>query len=312
MKTTFLLLRGLASCGLLLAIVVSARAAEISGQDKALAIEAARADLYAQLVRQIKGIQVSESTIVANMVTEAADRSAGTEGYVRGVKVGEPQFVGDVCFIDGQITLQQVVENLSSFVKTQDGQTLSSERVERLNQTRVVRARGTGTVRTKPEVAGDVAPAEDGMKETLAAMSGSGQQKLGAIEAARVDALAQLARQIKGVRVSDDSTVFNMVSAGRITDTEAQALVRGAVVLRYSAVDPELASCTMQITLRQVVENLESAYAKKTIGGVTVSERFTERVEQFNPSLTRITATGYGAARKKSSEAATEVIGSVH
>jgi hypothetical protein len=185
--------------------------------------------------------------------------------------------------------------------------------VEQFNQTRVVRARGAGAVRAREQQAeGDVAPADDGMRETLAALGGSGQQKLGAIEAARVDALAQLARQIKGVRVSDDSTVFNMASSGRMTDTEAQALVKGAVVVRYSAVDPELAACTMQITMRQVVENIESTYAKKTVGGVTVSERLVERIEQLNPSLVRITATGYGAARKKqSAEARTEVIGSV-
>lgn len=285
-------------------------AGEISGQEKALAIEAARADLYAQLIRQVKGIQVSENTIVANMVTEAAEKSASTEGYIRGVKLGDPQFVGDVCFIDGELTLRQVVENLNSIVRVEAGQKTAYERVEQLNQTRVIRARGAGTTRAKTEIVGDVPLAEDGLGDTIARLSGSGQHKLGAVEAARIDALAQLARQIKGVRVSDDSSVFNMASAGRLTDTESQALVRGAIVLRYSAVDSELVACTMQITLRQLVENIESTYAKKTVAGITVSERLSERIEQFNPNLARITATGYGALRTKQS-ATTEVIGSV-
>ena len=91
----------------------------------------------------------------------------------------------------------------------------------------------------------------------------------------------------------------------------AQALVRGAVVVRYSAMDGELVACTMQITLRQVVDNLESTFTQKTVGGVVVSERLVERVERFNPTLNHITATGYGAARKKNAEVSTEIIGSV-
>lgn len=291
-------------------------AAEISGQDKALAIEAARADLYAQLVRQIKGIQVAENTIVANMVTEDSTRTAATDGFIRGVQVGEPQFSGDVCIVPGSITLQQVVENVNSLTRTSGGQTVAYEKVERLNNTRIVRAQGVGSVRAHEETAAEVPGEIDtGLNDTIGKLRGAGQLKLGAIEAARIDALAQLARQIKGVRITDSAAVYNMATDNRWTDTETEALVKGAVVLRYAAVDGELAACTMQITLQQLVENIQATKSSTTVGGVTVAEKISERIQRFNPALTKITATGYGAIRSGNSSASpaasTEFIGSV-
>jgi hypothetical protein len=289
---------------------------ELSGQDKALAIEAARANLYAQLIGQIKGLQVSETTIVANMAVEDANRAASVDGFIRGVSVGEPQFVGDMCLISGSITLQQVVENVNTLVRSGSGPAVAYEKVERLNNLRVVRAQGTGAVRARAPEAAPVAndEIETGLAETLGKLKGPGQLKLGAVEAARIDALAQLARQVKGVRISDSSVVFNMATESRWTDTETNALVQGAAVVRYHAVDGELVACTMQITLQQVVENIERTATRSTVGGLTVSERVQERIQRYNPALTRITATGYGAVRSAAAQApavAAPMIGTV-
>lgn len=291
---------------------------ELTGQQKALAIEAARTDLYAQLMRQIKGIQVSETTIVANMVTEDATRSGSMDGYIRGATIGEPQFVGDACIIPGSITLQQVVENVNTMTRTSGGTTIGLAKVEQLNTFRLVRAQGMGSVRASPAGATPMAAndLETGLTETLNKLKGPGQFKLGAIEAARIDALAQLARQIKGVRISDSAVVFNMATESRWTDTDTTALVQGAVVLRYVAVDPELVACTMQITLQQVAENIERTSVTKTVGSVhaLTSQQVNERIQRYNPALTRVTATGYGAIRNPHAQAipaTTEVIGTV-
>jgi hypothetical protein len=273
-------------------------AAEISGQDKAMMIEAARADLYAQLARQIKGLNVDEATLVANHATEDSTRRGSVEALVRGASVGEPQFLEDVCVIPGSITLEQVVENLRSTRREfANGTSSGFESIKRFNETKVIAAQGLGTRRspgsTRPEEAA-AAPADDGMKATLAGLRGTGQEKLGAVEAARIDALAQLARQIKGVRISDDSLIHNMALDGRWTETSSNALVSGAQVLRYAAMEGELVSCVMSITLQQVVENVQRQRTEFANGSVTSLEK----ISRYNPALVTITATGYGAVGK--------------
>ena len=294
-------LSSLHRAGCALAALVCAaglRAAELSGQDKALMIEAARADLYAQLARQIKGLNVTDQSIVANHATEESLRQGRVEALVRGTVVGEPQFLEDVCVVSGSITLDQVVENLHAVRReAAGGRATGFESIKRFNETRTITAQGLGTRRSAsspaPAAAGPP-PADDGMKAVLGALKGSGQDKLGAIEAARIDALAQLARQIKGVRISDVSLVYNMALEGRWTEARSQALVRGAQVVRYVALEGELVSCVMRITLEQVVENVQRHRAEFAGGAVTSFEKIT----RFNPALVTVTATGYGAVGK--------------
>jgi hypothetical protein len=287
--------------GVLLALsaVAVLRAAELSGQDKAMMIEAARADLYAQLARQIKGLNVDETTLVANHATEDSSRHGSVEALVRGANVGEPQFLEDVCVIAGSITVEQVVENLRATRREfANGSSTGFESIKRFNEAKTISAQGLGTRRSpgggRAEESVAAAPADDGMKATLAALRGSGQEKLGAVEAARIDALAQLARQIKGVRISDDSLIYNMALDGRWTETSSSALVSGAQALRYTAMEGELVSCVMSITMQQVVENVQRQRTEFANGSVTSLEK----ISRYNPALITITATGYGAVGK--------------
>ena len=291
----------------------AATAAPLTGQDKAMMIEAARADLYAQLARQIKGLNVTDTTIVANHATEDSTRRGAVDALVRGAVVNEPQFLEDVCLVAGSITLDQVVENLrSTRTEFADGRTAGFESVKRFNEVRTISAQGVGTRRSPASsaAAAPEAPADDGMRATLAVLKGTGQEKLGAIEAARIDALAQLARQIKGVRISDDSLVHNMALDGRWTEASSQALVQGARVMRYAALEGELVSCVMSITLQQVVENVQRRSTEFASGKVTSFER----ISRYNPALVTITATGYGAVgkgRTSSGVAPGRILGSV-
>jgi len=303
---------------LMLLLLAAQLRAELSGQQKALAIEAARNDLYAQLVRQIKGIQVSDKTLVANMVVEDSTKIGSVQGFVRGARLSDPQFVGDICLIQGSITLQQVVENVNEMTRSVGGVAISQTKVETLNAVRVIRAQGTGSVVSPSPGArvSDVGTPDDGLVQVIGRLSGSGQTKLGAIEAAKIDALAQLARQVKGVRISDSALVFNMATESRWTESDMTALVQGAVVVRYSVVDPELVACTMQITLQQVVENIDrSAQTKKVPGLESVAVRsVSEQIQLFNPTMTVITSTGYGAIRGSGSPVSStgaEMVGAV-
>lgn len=281
-----------------IALAAGLRAGDITGQEKAMMIEAARADLYAQLARQIKGLQIGENTLVANHAVADSARGAGVDALVRGATVGEPQFLEDVCLVQGSITLEQVVENLkSSSREFTSGRTESYESIKRNNEYRIISAQGLGTRKAPVTDHADLgvgAVSDDGLKATLAALKGTGQEKLGAIEAARIDALAQLARQIKGVRISDDTLVNNMALDARWTETASEALIIGAQVVRYAPLEGELASCVVNITLEQVVENVQRNRTEFSNGAVISSEK----IRRYNPALVTITATGYGAVGK--------------
>jgi len=154
-------------------------------------------------------------------------------------------------------------------------------------------ALGRGSRKT-PGQGATVREDSDGMVETLRRLKGSGQEKLGATEAARIDGLAQLAQQIKGVKISDRATCFNMALDGKWTEASSSALVRGARVVRYTANGDDLVSCIMQIDLEKVVENIhknETLYSN----GATVSY---ESIERYNPGIVTVTATGWGAIGK--------------
>lgn len=278
-------------------VCLAASAGELSGQDKAMMIEAARADLYAQIARQIKGLSVSENTLVANHVTADSTRDASTSALIKGATVGEPEFLEDVCVLNGSITLNQVVENLRASVRTDAaGREISYENLRRHNEQVTLHAQGVGTRRKPPGAPAAAGATEDdtGLKAAVAALKGPGQDKLGAIEAARIDALAQLARQIKGVRVSDESLVYNMALDGRWTETSSNALIKGARVVRYAAMEGDLVSCVMSITLEQIVENVQRSRTEFADGS-SISQ---EKIRRYNPELLTLTATGYGAVGK--------------
>ncbi|GAB5561225.1 MAG: hypothetical protein SynsKO_28720 [Synoicihabitans sp.] len=278
--------------------VVTVAQPALSGQERAMMIEAARTDLYAQLGRQVKGLQIDDQTLVADNALESSDRSAATDAWLRGVEIGEPEFAGDICFVPGSITLDQVVQNLKSWRRTDaSGREISYENIKRHTEFVTIHAVGTGS-RATPQAPVSSAGAgsgpqmaNDGLREALASMEGPGQQKLGALEASRIDALANLARQIKGVQINDQSFVQNMALDGRWTDSATSALVKGARVVRYKAMGPDLVSCVMEIDLLQVVENVQRSSTEFANGRVI--ER--ERVHRYNPGLTTIRATGFGA-----------------
>ena len=291
MKKNFQYLAQLALATLL---GVAVQAAELSGQEKALAIAAARADAEAQLIGSIQGLQISEKSTVANFVLEQGKKAAATAGLIKGVVFDDPVQVDDMVLITGTITLDQVVENLNRrATEYSNGKTESFESVKRFNQQSVLKARGRGT-RKSPDQGGGNHPDADGILDTLKRLKGTGQEKLGATEAARLDGLAQLAQQIKGVQISDHATCFNMALDGKWTEAASSAVVRGARVVRYTANGDDLVSCIIQIDLQNIVENVHKSEALFS-NGETISF---ESIKRYNPGIVTVTATGWGAIGK--------------
>jgi len=256
-------------------------------------IEAARADVYAQLLRQIKGMEVSDDSLVADHVMEQSDKTGVSEGLISGVKLEEPRFFGDICMMSGSITLAQVVDNVNTLLRQYNtGKRVEFESLKRRTVYKTIRAEGVGTLDAPnlKSATDEGLIIDTGLEEAISQLQGSGKQRLGAIEAARIDALSQLARQIKGIEVSDQSLVQDMVLDSRWTTTSLNALVKGAVVERYVALDGDLVSCVMRIYMKQIEENLRSVSKTYSNGKVDFRE-----FAKMKSKVTTVRATGYGA-----------------
>ena len=153
-----------------------------------------------------------------------------------------------------------------------------------------------GTNVTGPEESsGNKGDDSDGLVETLRRLKGTIQERLDATDAARLNGLAQLAQQIRGVKVSDHATYFNMALDNKWTEAVSSAVVRGARVVRYTADGDDLVSCIMQIDLQKVVDNVHESEALFT-NGETISF---ESIQRYNPGVVTVTATGWGTIPKE-------------
>jgi hypothetical protein len=264
---------------------------KISGSQQVQMIQAARLDLYTQLARQIKGLNISEESVVANSVTLDLSREASVQALVKGVQETPPAFMDDICIISGSITLQQVIENINSLVKEKNNQIQESiENIKRYNKFSLVKGQGTGTLPAPPSAADPSGFDDAGLAAALSKLEGRGQHKLNAVEMARLSAYANLAAQIKGMKISDQSTMYNAAQS-RWTSGETSALVKGAQVKKFYAMNKELIACYMEITLEQIVENVQ----KNSTIFANGKEVTTEKIQRFNGELRTVKATGFGS-----------------
>lgn len=271
-------------------------AAELTGHQKVQMIEAARLDCLAQLARQIRGVFLEEESIAANNALAESVRALKTDALVMGTVLGEPEFVGDVCLVEGEITLRRVIENLTTVIVKKGLQTTVVSEATRNFQYETFRARGAGTIPAPQDAEADPAPKEDivdaQFKTIIAQVEGPGQSKLAATEAARMDAMVQLLRQIKGVYITDESLVADMIKESRWTEAQSRGFLKGAKVINWRVVDKDLVSCTMQVTIEQIIEHIEDV-ARETATTVSVSQ-----VREVNKNYVTVTGTGYGSVGK--------------
>jgi hypothetical protein len=310
--TTKIMAAGLGACWCLAAgevhnLLAQPATPTISGADKVLMAKAAEANCYSLMVQEIKGLKVSEDMTVADAVTQDFEQTGSASGIVQGAVLKDPVYVDDACVVEGQITLDQVVENLNRSLSTVNDR-LKQEilAIKRYNTKRLVTVRGLGTVPAPETPDGGTAPAQDtGEAQTLRALSGPGQYKIMAMQAARLDALAKLAANLKGVRVSSEITVRNC-AASSWEEADTTAIVRGARIVRYAALAPDLVQCWVEITLNTVVENLKKDSTLFPNG----SEVTVEKVRRFN-KLMKVPACGLGAVVKPGNSASDAIPGSV-
>ncbi len=256
--------------------------------------QAARVDCYAQLVEQIKGLKVSDNSTVLDAASQYFEQMANSSGFVQGAALGPPVYQGDTCLIKAELTLDQIVENLTRSVTVIDNKIKNEfESIKRFNKLIPVKVTGMGALAAPetPDTA-EISPKNTGELETIKNLLGPGQYKIMAMKAARLNALVNLAASIKGVRVSSVMSVRNCVgSSWQQADTEA--VIQGARVVRYAAVEPGLVQCWMEINLDTLVENIQKNGTLFS-NGKDVS---VENIKRYN-KLQKVVGIGQGAVMK--------------
>ncbi|MBR1397507.1 MAG: LPP20 family lipoprotein [Selenomonadaceae bacterium] len=87
------------------------------GQRKLSAIDAAKANAYAQLLAIVKGIKIDAVTNVENYMVEHQGIDTRVSGIVRGAKmIGQPRWEGDICYVVMEMSIYGGSSSLAATV----------------------------------------------------------------------------------------------------------------------------------------------------------------------------------------------------
>jgi hypothetical protein len=268
-KITLVLLAGL----ILLPSLVQADAVDekLKAQNKLLSMRAARVDAMRKLAERINGLMITSETTVKDFVATDDRIQSAMKSWLRGAReVGEPRFLPDgICEVTMEVTVEEVVVELKRLHKEYyKGDKIRVEDIEKMSiniSEKTLRETGSGAPR--PEL-------QDRGMATSPAATGSdimnkkawdywtlhctGQGRLMAERAARLDALRRLGERINGLMITSETTVKDFVATDDRINTAMATFIRGAREVDRRYHDDELiVEVTMEVTLQELIVNLQ-------------------------------------------------------
>jgi len=214
-----------------------------------------------------------------------------------------------------EITLVEFVRNVEEVYKTtyKGKKKYEFSKIKEITEQRTVRVTGFGAPPTATEAAPEAAPAtavSDGFAQKAFAALGTrytAQQKLMGKNAAEVDALGKLAKEVKGLWIDGIDVVKNFVTEESVRNVKFDAFIRGAQFIDFDVTSDGIVSATAQITLTQVIRNIEVIKKTKYKGDDKddIKTKITEKITETSVPLV-ITVVGYGAMNGESSGAGSE------
>jgi len=188
-------------------------------QNKLLAYRAARVDGMRKLAERIKGLTISSETYVKDFVAESDEINASLMAFLSGVREkGKPRYMEDgTCEVTVQVTLRKVIVTLRKlherYYKGDKVKLTDFEKMLVTYEDKVLTEVGMGAPRSeKWEQEGSISSiTEEQGLASIKHMSAAakefwlkyctGQGRLMAVRAARVDGMRRLAERVKGVYV---------------------------------------------------------------------------------------------------------------
>jgi hypothetical protein len=275
-------------------------------QQKLLSKRAAEADAYRKLAEAVRGVQITSDTYVKDFVAESDDIRAAVDSMIRGIRLGEPRWYSDLsCEVPAEITVARLVKDLKRVHNQHyEGKRLKQSDFEQINRNqdrKVIKVVGLGAPREDipfdlPEgVAEKIAAPPAGVDAPLPAIWREipAAARIGAINAARYDAMRQLIERIKGLRIDSDTVVRDfMTESDRITVTARGKLFGATEVGRFFHDNEYIVEMTVEVPLESVVSVIKELHASSRRGEHVESVD----VEQIRKSIKQKTfqATGMG------------------
>lgn len=294
-------------------VLVFAQNPAADAQNKLLAKRAAEADCYRKLAESVYGVQLNSETYVRDFVTESDQIRAGIDTFIRGVKLGPPQYFEDgACQVEGEVPVERLITEIKHLHSTAyKGRTVTTTDIEHIREilkTDMIKAIGMGAPR--PELPPGLPPGIENVIEPLPqgyipppviAVPGiwktvGPQARLMAERAAEVDAMRKLLEQIKGLRLTSDTLVRDFVTESDEIRTSAAGIVVGASKIATYLHDDELiVEVTMEVPVEKVITRIQELHSQHYHGNrVTTTD-----IQKLQEVLTRqmIRATGSGVPR---------------
>ena len=284
----------------------------LTAQEKLLARNAAEVDAYAKLAKEVKGLWIDGIDVVRNFVSEESVRNVRFDAFVRGARVVRADSHPDgMAEVEMEIVLEEFVRNVEELQKTvyKGKKKYEFYKITPVVEQRSIKVTGFGAppTDTPAQEAAAVRPSTDGFAQRAFAALGTrytAQQKLMGKNAAEVDALGKLAKEVKGLWIDGIDVVKNFVIEESVRNVKFDAFICGAQFIDFDVSPDGMVSATAQITLTQVVRNIEVIKKTKYKGHDKddIKVKITEKVTEQQIPLV-ITVVGYGAMSGGGSDA---------
>lgn len=289
------------------------------GQNKLLAKRAAEADAYRKLAETVYGLTLSSSTFVKDFVTENDEIRTGVDAVVRGARFGQPRWNEDgTCEISAEVTVEKLITTIKELhTAYYKGNTITTTDIENIKQqihSDVISVVGMGAPR--PDLPPDLPTGVEAQLTEVSIQappttfipeiwkSVSGQARLMAARAARVDAQRKLLEQIKGLRLNSETLVRDFVTESDTISAQAQGIVIGArEVGTYYHDDALIVDVTMEVPVEKVIATLKELHTQHYQGNLVTTTDITNLTKTLHRTV--VQAVGSGTPRIDASAQAT-------
>lgn len=271
MRQDMLRRAGLA-CAMMLIVspfVAQADAQPPDAQTQVMARRAATVDAYRQLLERVKGLRLDSQTYVRDFVAQSDVIETELSDFIRGGRIADTRYYDDgTCEVDVEVTVEALERELKRIARERPAfggwREESFERIHDYYTRETLVATGTSAIERPPTgyappPPAQAAPAPSGAAEAHPDWAGiPARDKLLARRAAQLDAYRLLAERVTGLRVNAQTYVRDFVAQSDVIDTEVNAFVKGAHVVRTSYV----AGPICEVELEAALEDFEQQFRR--------------------------------------------------
>jgi len=241
-------------------------------QNKLLAKRAAEADCYRKLAERVMGLKINSSTLVRDFVTESDTIDTELNTFIRGIRLGHPRYFDDgSCEVTGEITWKQVIACLHELhTRHYKGDRIRASDfndMETRNKITVIKATGTGAPRSdrpidQPDGTVDQPGPENYPTPSIPPLwrQIGPQGRFMAQRAATLDAYRRLGEQLRGFKITSDTSVRDFVTESDQIATELNTTLRGAREVHvFFHADEPIVEVTLEIPWQKVIATIRES-----------------------------------------------------